>query len=56
MDKLNKELAKHTAKLANPNFIDKAPAKIVAKEQLLVTEMTVSLQQLETQMERIRTI
>ena len=56
MDKLNKELTKHTTKLANPNFVDKAPAKIVEKEQLLVTEMTASLQQLEAQMEKIRAI
>ncbi len=56
MDKLKKELSKRTAKLENPNFTAKAPAKIVEKEQLLVTEMTTSLQQLEAQVEKIRAI
>jgi len=56
MEKLKKELAKCTAKLNNPKFTKRAPADIVEKERQRVTEMSASLQQLETQSSKIRAI
>jgi valyl-tRNA synthetase len=54
IDKLRKELEKSTTKLNNPQFMERAPADIVAKEQQRIAEMTASLQQLETQAAKIR--
>jgi len=56
MEKLTKELNKCTAKLDNPKFTARAPAKIVEKERLRVAEMSASLQQLEAQATKIRAI
>ena len=56
MDKLRKDLAKCSAKLSNPKFTERAPAKIVDKERQLVTDMSASLQQLEAQAASIRAI
>ncbi len=56
MEKLRKELAKCTAKLENPKFTDRAPAKIVEKERQRVAKMNSSLQQLEQQETKIRAI
>ena len=56
MEKLKKELAKCTAKLNNPKFTERAPAEIVEKERQRVTEMSASLQELETQAAKIRAI
>jgi valyl-tRNA synthetase len=55
-EKLRKELAKCTAKLENPKFTARAPAEIVEKERQRVADMSASLQQLETQVARIRAI
>jgi valyl-tRNA synthetase len=43
-------------KLANSQFVDNAPAAIVTKTQDRATELTQKLAQLETQLERLRTI
>jgi len=56
IEKLTKELNKCTAKLDNPKFTARAPAKIVEKERHRVAEMTASLQQLEAQATKIRAI
>jgi len=56
IEKLKKELAKCTAKLENPKFTARAPKNIVEKEQQRVTDMTASLQQLETQAAKIGAI
>jgi valyl-tRNA synthetase len=56
MEKLNKELAKCSTKLNNPKFTERAPADIVEKERQRVTEMSASLQELETQAAKIRAI
>jgi valyl-tRNA synthetase len=56
MDKLQKELAKCTAKLDNPKFTERAPQKIVEKERQRVAEMSATLQQLEAQAAKIRAI
>ncbi|MCK5716286.1 MAG: class I tRNA ligase family protein, partial [Thiomargarita sp.] len=54
IEKLTKEVTKCRTKLDNPNFTKRAPADIVAQEQERVTQMTASLQQLETQARKIR--
>ncbi len=53
MEKIRKDLDKISGKLDNPNFLAKAPADIVAKEQAKVAEMQASLRELEKQREKI---
>lgn len=56
IDKLAKELEKCTSKLHNPNFVSRAPAEVVAKEQERANDTKTSLQQLQAQAERIRVL
>jgi valyl-tRNA synthetase len=42
--------------LANPKFVDKAPAAIVAQEQARVMDMQAALQQLSRQREHIKAL
>lgn len=56
IEKLRKELEKCTSKLDNPKFIARAPQDIVDKERQRVAEMTISLQQLEMQLQKIKAI
>ncbi len=49
MDKLDKELQRTRGKLSNPNFVDKAPEAVVAKEKQRLTENEAALQQLQQQ-------
>ncbi len=58
---LNKEIAKHhqegerlSGKLANPNFIDRAPAEVVEKERVRLLELQTVIANLEVQLARIR--
>ena len=51
--KLEKDLAKSEKKLENPNFIDKAPPPVVAKERIRVEDMRAALRSLEEQRARI---
>ena len=53
MEKLRKDLGKISGKLENPQFIEKAPADIVAKEKAKVAEMRNALAELEKQREKI---
>ncbi|HCK81113.1 MAG TPA: valine--tRNA ligase, partial [Candidatus Competibacteraceae bacterium] len=59
--RLNKEIAKHrqegerlSGKLANPNFIGRAPAEIVEKERVRLLELQTVIANLEAQLARIR--
>ena len=56
IDKLEKLLAGGEAKLANQNYISKAPAEIVAREQQKVTDLRSSLEQLKGQRGKIQAI
>jgi valyl-tRNA synthetase len=56
MGKLRLALEKGDAKLANANFIERAPADIVEKERARVNELRHSLKQLDEQAERIRAL
>jgi valyl-tRNA synthetase len=49
IEKLNKELASIKGKLGNPNFVDRAPAAVVEKEQQRLTKQQIALEQLQQQ-------
>ena len=51
--KLEKEREKSEKKLKNPNFIDKAPEVVVAKERVRLEEMRTALSNLNEQKSRI---
>ena len=52
-EKANKELAKCEAKLANANFVDKAPAAVVDKEKHRAEELRATVAQLAEQLNRL---
>ena len=52
--KLEKAVKAGAGKLANPNYVEKAPSHVVAKEQQKVAELRASLEQLLTQRDKIR--
>ena len=54
--KLQVNIDKGNAKLANPGFTDKAPPAVVEKERLRVDELSKSLAQLTEQAEKIRAL
>ena len=61
--RLDREISKLTgileqgeAKLANPNYTEKAPSHIVAREATRVGEIRASLQQLQLQVDKIKAI
>ncbi|HKF94081.1 MAG TPA: valine--tRNA ligase [Gammaproteobacteria bacterium] len=56
IDKLRIVLEKSEVKLQNPNFIERAPEKIVDNERARVKELQVSLTHLEAQATRIRAL
>jgi valyl-tRNA synthetase len=43
-------------KLANPNFVDKAPQAVVGKEREKLTEIKSALETLQLQLEKIRNL
>jgi valyl-tRNA synthetase len=49
IDKRAKDLARCQAKLANPSFVDRAPAEVVARERERVAELTGAVAKLEEQ-------
>jgi len=53
VDRLKKQVAALTGKLANPGFTDKAPAKVVEAEQQKLDDGKAALTQLETQIAKI---
>jgi len=52
--KIDKDIELFSKKLANPNFVDRAPADIVAKEKEKLAEVTAMRQVLEESLEKIR--
>jgi len=54
--KVEAELSRAEAKLANPRFVDNAPAEIVAKERDRETEFRRQLDQIREQLERLEQI
>ena len=51
--KLQKDLTVITNKLKNPNFVDKAPAEVVEKENIRLSEITTTLNKLENQLKAL---
>jgi valyl-tRNA synthetase len=56
IQKMRKDLERVQAKLANPNYVGRAPAEIVAKERQRAQEVTVALSTLEQQQAEIATL
>ena len=50
-DKLKSELDRCTKKLANENFVNNAPESVVEKERARIEEFTISMQQLDEQLQ-----
>ena len=51
--KLNEDLARTQGKLSNPNFVDKAPVDIVAKERERLESTRSAIAQLQAQQSRV---
>ena len=56
IDKLSKEIQRLDGKLSNANFVDKAPAEVVAKEREKLDGQRQALTKLEQQAEKIRAL
>jgi valyl-tRNA synthetase len=56
IDKLAKEIQRLDGKLSNANFVDKAPADVVAKEREKLEGQRLALAKLEQQAEKIRAL
>jgi len=56
VDRLNGEVKRLSAKLANTGFTDKAPPKVVEAEQQKLTDAQSALEQLKTQISRIEAL
>ena len=54
--KLEANINKGEAKLANPGFVDKAPAAVVEKERTRVAELAKAMAQLQQQAEKIQAL
>jgi valyl-tRNA synthetase len=51
--KLSKEVDKAQTKLQNPGFTDKAPAAVVEKEKIVLQELLINLEKLQTQLAKL---
>ncbi|VAX10174.1 Valyl-tRNA synthetase [hydrothermal vent metagenome] len=56
LTRLQNDLKRVEGKLANPNFVDKAPPAVVAKEQKKAEESHSAIAQLQAQVEKIRAL
>ncbi len=56
IDKLGKDLDKCQTKLANPSYVERAPAEVVAQERGRVAELQSALSRLDEQAARIRAL
>lgn len=54
--KLQKDLQVIAGKLSNPNFVNKAPAEVVAKEQILQHDLQCTLSKLHEKLGLIRNL
>ncbi|MDE2260477.1 MAG: valine--tRNA ligase [Betaproteobacteria bacterium] len=52
--KLKEELTKSRAKLDNSGFVDRAPAAVVAQEQVRMERFALTLKELQSQLERLQ--
>ena len=56
IEKLRLEISRCEQKMQNPNFVERAPAQVVAKEKQRIEEMHSALEKLEEQRSRISSI
>jgi len=56
MDKLHKEVERGEIKLANPSYVERAPADVVEKERQRVSDMRSALEKLEEQRKKIEAL
>ncbi len=53
IERKQKDLSRSEAKIANPNFVDRAPPEVVGKERDKVLDLKSALQKLQHQRRRI---
>jgi valyl-tRNA synthetase len=56
IDRLRQDIARTEKKLANPSFVDKAPAAVVQKERDKMTQNKAAVQDLSAQAQKIRAL
>lgn len=56
MEKISKELSKTQEKLANPTYVNKAPADVVAKEQARLIELQNGLSKLQSSLHTVKNL
>ena len=56
IEKLQKELQRGEAKLANPNFVEKAPSDVVEKERSRMNELRMAINNLQEQLKKIKSL
>ncbi len=56
IDRLERDRQRAEAKLANPSFVDKAPAAVVDKERAKLADLAGALAQLQEQMSKIQSL
>ena len=56
IDKLNKDRERVETKLANPNYADRAPAEVVAKDRERIAELIGAIEKLQQQHAKIATL
>lgn len=56
IEKLGKDLDKCQTKLANPSYVERAPAEVVAQDRVRVAELQSALSRLDEQAARIRAL
>jgi len=55
-DKLNKEIGRLSGKLGNAKFVDNAPADVVAREKEKLSNAETTLNQLQDQVTRLKSL
>ena len=56
IEKLQKDLQRGEAKLANPNFVEKAPSDVVEKERSRMNELRMAINNLQEQLKKIKSL
>jgi len=56
IDKRDQEIKRVEGKLSNPKFVDRAPADVVDKEKQKIAEHQAALNELQTQMDKIKAL
>jgi len=54
ISRLEGEIAKANAKLSNPNFVERAPAAVVAQEKERLATFLATLEQLKVQLDKLK--